>query len=449
MELVLYFLIGGFALLLGYFLAVKLAAAQPKLEELTQRLNQKEIELATTAEAFRMEREHAKNLEITLQKREQDFQELLITSTALKSENTFVKQKLDAQKEELQQMQEKMSIQFRNLANDIFEEKSKKFTDQNKVNLSDLLNPLKEKLADFEKKVEESSKDSLKWNSTLMQQLSHMKELHVQLSKEATNLTRALKGDTKTQGNWGEYILESILEKSGLVKGREYVVQESSTVEEKRLRPDVIVNLPDNRHIVIDSKVSLIAYEQAVNAENEDDKLQQLKMHVQSMKNHIRQLSEKQYQNIEFQQGLDYVLMFIPIEPAFSIAIQHEPDIFNDAFNRRIILVSPTTLLATLRTVENIWKQEYQSRNVMEIARQAGAMYDKFQNFTEDLIKLGNQMDTSQKTYKEAMNKLTEGKGNLVRSAEKLKEMGAKASKSINPKLLERAGTAEDSLGQL
>jgi DNA recombination protein RmuC len=449
MELVLYFLIGGFALLLGYFLAVKLAAAQPKLEELTQRLNQKEIELATTAEAFRMEREHAKNLEITLQKREQDFQELLITSTALKSENNFVKQKLDAQKEELQQMQEKMSIQFRNLANDIFEEKSKKFTDQNKVNLSDLLNPLKEKLADFEKKVEESSKDSLKWNSTLMQQLSHMKELHVQLSKEATNLTRALKGDTKTQGNWGEYILESILEKSGLVKGREYVVQESSTVEEKRLRPDVIVNLPDNRHIVIDSKVSLIAYEQAVNAENEDDKLQQLKMHVQSMKNHIRQLSEKQYQNIEFQQGLDYVLMFIPIEPAFSIAIQHEPDIFNDAFNRRIILVSPTTLLATLRTVENIWKQEYQSRNVMEIARQAGAMYDKFQNFTEDLIKLGNQMDTSQKTYKEAMNKLTEGKGNLVRSAEKLKEMGAKASKSINPKLLERAGTAEDSLGQL
>ena len=449
MELVLYFLIGGFALLLGYFLAVKLAAAQPKLEDLTQRLNQKEIELATTAEAFRMEREHAKNLEITLQNREQDFQELLITSTALKSENTFVKQKLDAQKEELQQMQEKMSIQFRNLANDIFEEKSKKFTDQNKVNLSDLLNPLKEKLADFEKKVEESSKDSLKWNSTLMQQLSHMKELHVQLSKEATNLTRALKGDTKTQGNWGEYILESILEKSGLVKGREYVVQESSTVEEKRLRPDVIVNLPDNRHIVIDSKVSLIAYEQAVNAENEDDKLQQLKMHVQSMKNHIRQLSEKQYQNIEFQQGLDYVLMFIPIEPAFSIAIQHEPDIFNDAFNRRIILVSPTTLLATLRTVENIWKQEYQSRNVMEIARQAGAMYDKFQNFTEDLIKLGNQMDTSQKTYKEAMNKLTEGKGNLVRSAEKLKEMGAKASKSINPKLLERAGTAEDSLGLL
>lgn len=449
MELVLYFLIGGFALLLGYFLAVKLAAAQPKLEELNQRLNQKEIELATTAEASRMEREHAKNLEMNLQKREQDFQELLITSTALKSENNFFKQKLDAQKEELQQMQEKMSIQFRNLANDIFEEKSKKFTDQNKVNLGDLLNPLKEKLADFEKKVEESSKDSLKWNSTLMQQLSHMKELHVQLSKEATNLTRALKGDTKTQGNWGEYILESILEKSGLVKGREYVVQESSTVDEKRLRPDVIVNLPDNRHIVIDSKVSLIAYEQAVNAENEDDKLQQLKMHVQSIKNHVRQLSEKQYQNIEFQQGLDYVLMFIPIEPAFSIAIQHEPDIFNDAFNRRIILVSPTTLLATLRTVENIWKQEYQSRNVMEIARQAGAMYDKFQNFTEDLIKLGNQMDTSQKTYKEAMNKLTEGKGNLVRSAEKLKEMGAKASKSINPKLLERAGTTEDSLGLL
>ena len=449
MELVLYFLIGGFALLLGYFLAVKLAAAQPKLEELNQRLNQKEIELATTAEASRMEREHAKNLEMNLQKREQDFQELLITSTALKSENNFFKQKLDAQKEELQQMQEKMSIQFRNLANDIFEEKSKKFTDQNKVNLGDLLNPLKEKLADFEKKVEESSKDSLKWNSTLMQQLSHMKELHVQLSKEATNLTRALKGDTKTQGNWGEYILESILEKSGLVKGREYVVQESSTVDEKRLRPDVIVNLPDNRHIVIDSKVSLIAYEQAVNAENEDDKLQQLKMHVQSIKNHVRQLSEKQYQNIEFQQGLDYVLMFIPIEPAFSIAIQHEPDIFNDAFNRRIILVSPTTLLATLRTVENIWKQEYQSRNVMGIARQAGAMYDKFQNFTEDLIKLGNQMDTSQKTYKEAMNKLTEGKGNLVRSAEKLKEMGAKASKSINPKLLERAGTTEDSLGLL
>lgn len=277
-------------------------------------------------------------------------------------------------------------------------------------------------------------------NSSLGEQLKNLRELNQQITKEAENLTRALKGDTKTQGNWGEFILESILEKSGLVKGQEFIVQESATLEGGRLRPDVVVKLPDNKNIIIDSKVSLLAYEQSVNAADETDREQNLKAHVQSVKNHIRQLSGKDYQKLYGVEGLDFILMFIPIEPAFSAALQAETDLFNQAYEKQIVLVSPSTLLATLRTIANIWRYEYQNRNVLEIARQAGDMYDKFVNFTEDLVKLGQQMDTTKKTYGDAMNKLVDGTGNLVRRAEKLKELGAKTSKQMNEKLLDRSG---------
>ena len=305
--------------------------------------------------------------------------------------------------------------------------------------MGELLNPLREKLGEFEKKVEESNKENVRMNSSLGEQLKNLKELNQQITKEAENLTRALKGDTKAQGNWGEYILESILERSGLVKGQEFIVQESTTTEGGRLRPDVVIKLPDNKNIVIDSKVSLVAYEQAINAETEEERSLNLKMHVQSIKNHIKQLSAKDYQKLYGVEGLDFVLMFIPIEPAFSTALQAESDLFNQAYEKQIVLVSPSTLLATLRTVANIWRYEYQNRNVLEIAKQAGDMYDKFVNFSEDLIKLGQQMDTSKKTYSDAMNKLVDGNGNLVRRAEKLKSLGAKTSKQMNDKLLDRS----------
>lgn len=366
-------------------------------------------------------------------------QHLMRENATLKSEGLGLQQRMEEQKGELEKLNERMTLQFKNLANEILEEKSKKFTDQNKTSLGELLNPLKEKLGEFEKKVEESNKENVRMNSSLGEQLKNLKELNQQITKEAENLTRALKGDTKAQGNWGEYILESILEKSGLVKGQEFIVQESTTTEGGRLRPDVVVKLPDNKNIVIDSKVSLVAYEQAINAETDEDRALNLKMHVQSIKNHIKQLSAKDYQKLYGVEGLDFVLMFIPIEPAFSTALQAESDLFNQAYEKQIVLVSPSTLLATLRTVANIWRYEYQNRNVLEIARQAGDMYDKFVNFSEDLVKLGQQMDTSKKTYSDAMNKLVDGTGNLVRRAEKLKSLGAKTSKQMNDKLLDRS----------
>lgn len=425
-------LIAGFAA--GYFFALNRkkdeASTQKNLEVENARLSQS----ASLADERRQESEQ-KRTEL-----EQQNQTLLRENAILKTEGLGLQQRMEEQKLELEKLNEKMTLQFKNLANEILEEKSKKFTDQNKTSLGELLNPLKEKLSDFEKKVEESNKENLKMNSSLGEQLKNLRELNQQITKEAENLTRALKGDTKTQGNWGEFILESILEKSGLVKGQEFIVQESATLEGGRLRPDVVVKLPDNKNIIIDSKVSLLAYEQSVNAADETDREQNLKAHVQSVKNHIRQLSGKDYQKLYGVEGLDFILMFIPIEPAFSAALQAETDLFNQAYEKQIVLVSPSTLLATLRTIANIWRYEYQNRNVLEIARQAGDMYDKFVNFTEDLVKLGQQMDTTKKTYGDAMNKLVDGTGNLVRRAEKLKELGAKTSKQMNEKLLDRSG---------
>lgn len=350
-----------------------------------------------------------------------------------------IQEKLRDQKEELEKLQEKFSVEFRNLANDIFEEKSKKFTDQNKVNLGELLTPLREKITDFEKKVELNSKESLEQSTALREQLNSLRELNHQMTKEAENLTKALKGDTKAQGNWGEFILESILEKSGLEKGREYLIQESFTNEDgRRLQPDVIINLPENKSIVIDSKVSLIAYERYVSCEDSESALN-LKAHLLSIRNHIKGLTLKQYEQLHGVKGLDFILMFIPIEPAFSTAVQADVQLFNDAYDKNIVIVSPSTLMATLRTIANIWKNEYQNQNALEIARQGGDLYDKFVAFTEDLVKVGNSLDSTQRVYRDAMKKLYDGRGNLINRAKKIKELGAKTSKSLDQKLIDRA----------
>ncbi|GAA0891606.1 DNA recombination protein RmuC [Fulvivirga kasyanovii] len=354
-----------------------------------------------------------------------------------------LQEKLRDQKQELEKLQEKFSLEFKNLANEIFEEKSKKFTDQNKVNLGELLNPLREKITEFEKKVELNSKESLEQSTALREQLKGLRELNQQMTREAENLTRALKGDTKTQGNWGEFILESILEKSGLEKGREYLVQESFTNEEgRRFQPDVIIRLPEDKNIIIDSKVSLIAYEKYVTGD-ETDRDVNLKAHILSIRNHLKGLNLKQYEQLHGVKGLDFILMFVPIEPAFSTAVQSDVQLFNDAYDKNIVIVSPSTLMATLRTIANIWKNEYQSQNALEIARQGGDLYDKFVAFTEDLVKVGNSLDSTQKVYREAMKKLYEGRGNLVNRASKIKELGAKTSKILDQKLIDRASDSE------
>jgi DNA recombination protein RmuC len=363
--------------------------------------------------------------------------------SATEADYRNLEEKLEERKEEAQDLQKKFTDQFKNLANEIFEEKSKKFTDQNKSNIFDLLKPLGEKIVEFEKRVEETHKDTISRNSALREQLENLQRLNVQMTKEAENLTRALKGDSKTQGAWGEFILESILEKSGLEKDREYSIQESFTTSEGRLRPDVIIRLPENRHVIIDSKVSLTAYSAFVNSATEEEKLTALKAHLLSIRQHMKGLHEKKYQNLS-ENGLDFIIMFIPIEPAYILAIQSERNLYEEALEKRIVFVSPTLLIPSLQLIKNVWKQEYQNRHVLDIASKAGDLYDKFVGFTEDLINVGRHLDTSKKAYEESMKKLSVGTGNLVRKVEDLKRLGAKATKAIDPKLLGRSEEQSD-----
>ena len=354
--------------------------------------------------------------------------------------NQHLQEKLKEQRDAVSVVQEKLTLQFKNLANDLLEEKSKKFTDQNKVQLEGLLKPLGERIQAFEKQVVQTNKESLERNVALRTEVRKLNELNTQITKEAENLAKAIKGDTKSQGNWGEFILESILEKSGLVKDREYEIQASFVTEDgKRYQPDVVVKLPEGKHVIIDAKVSLVNYEQAFNATQAEAREIALKKHIQSLRRHIRELSDKNYQGQYGLKSLDFVLLFVPIEPAFSLAIQHDPALFQEAYERNIVLVSPTTLIATLRTIANIWKHEYQNKNALAIAQQGGALYDKFVGFVEDIKHLGRQLDTTQKTYLEATKKLYEGKGNLVRRAQHIKSLGARTSKILDTDLVDRA----------
>ena len=346
--------------------------------------------------------------------------------------------------EELAQQQEQLRKDFELLANKILEEKSNKFTEQNKENIKNILNPLQEKILTFEKKVEDTQKESISMHSALKEQLLGLKDLNQQMTKEATNLTRALKGDSKMQGNWGELVLERVLEKSGLEKDREYFLQQNFTREDgSRVLPDVILHLPNNRKMIIDSKVSLVDYERFVNAD-EDQRPLYLKAHINSIKRHVDQLSAKNYQDLYDIESPDFVLLFIPIEPAFAIAINEDNFLYNKAFEQNIVIVTPSTLLATLRTIDTMWNNEKQQQNAIEIARQAGALYDKFEGLVKDLTSVGKKIDDAKKDYSAAMNKLVEGRGNLIISVEKLKKMGAKAKKALPEKILNRALDQEE-----
>src|SRR5688572_952819 len=387
--------------------------------------------------------EQVRELKRELETERQKVLEINNSLASAEADYRNIQEKLQDQKKELENLNEKFTAQFKNLANDIFEEKSKKFTDQNKSNMLDLLKPLGEKIVDFERKVEDTHKDSISQNSALREQLENLQRLNVQMTKEAENLTRALKGDSKTQGAWGEFILESILEKSGLERDREYTIQESFTTEDGRFRPDIIIRLPEKRQVIIDSKVSLTAYNNFVNAGSEEEKIVALKAHLLSIRQHLKGLSEKNYQKIS-ERSLDFIIMFIPIEPAYILAIQSDKRLYEEALEKRIVFVSPTLLIPSLQLIKNVWKQEYQNRNSQEIARHATSLYEKFAGFTNDLIDIGNQLRKTQTSYENAMSKLATGNGNLVKSVERFKALGLKPTKTIDQRLLDRAGDQAD-----
>jgi DNA recombination protein RmuC len=413
----------------NYFSKLKTKSEQSTLEERQNQMQATIDELKQNLSKIENEREDIR--------REKEF---LNTELARKnSEYENLQEQNLKRDKELEQRQEQLRKDFELLANKILEEKSNKFTEQNKENIKNILNPLQEKIKTFEEKVDLTQKESISMHSALKEQLLGLKDLNQQMTKEATNLTRALKGDSKMQGNWGELVLERVLEKSGLEKDREYFVQQSFTrADGSRVLPDVVLHLPDGKKMVIDSKVSLTDYERLVNADD-DDKPQYLKAHVNSIKKHVDQLSEKNYQDLYDMESPDFVLMFIPIEPAFAVVVNHDNAIYNKAFEKNIVIVTPSTLLATLRTIDSMWNNEKQQRNAIEIARQAGALYDKFEGLVSDLTGVGKKIDAAKSDYSSAMNKLVEGRGNLITSVEKLKKMGAKAKKSLPEAIIKRA----------
>ncbi|WP_286925344.1 DNA recombination protein RmuC [Flavobacterium sp. UBA4197] len=436
------------ALLIGIWIGKILAAAASKSEQSgrDERINGLLAQAEQLKQQFLQERNQfdrqltQSNMEKEQIRTEKDALAIQLSKKEVDFDNLWERNK--EQKEEVNQLQEKFAKEFENLANKILEEKSTKFTEQNKENLKNILSPLQEKIHLFEKKVEDTHKESIDYHAALRQQILGLREMNEQMSKETLNLTKALKGDSKMQGNWGELILEKVLEKSGLEKGREYEVQQSFvTAAGSRVQPDVVINLPDGKKMVVDSKVSLTAYERFVNEEDEPAKTAHLKEHLHSIRRHVEQLSSKNYHDLYQMESPDFVLLFIPMEPAFAIALNEDNTLYNKAFEKNIVIVTPSTLLATLRTIDSMWTNQKQQENAYEIARQAGALYDKFDGFVTDLVKIGKKMDEAKTEYQGAMNKLTDGKGNLISSVEKLKKMGAKAKKSLPENILNRANT--------
>ncbi|EAR14455.1 MULTISPECIES: DNA recombination protein RmuC [Robiginitalea] len=429
----LFFLAAGF-FLGSYIVKLKTQSGQSALRE-------REQQLSHNLELLGADLQEARGQNQALQLEKERLGQELVRR---ESEIANLEEKHREQRQQLEELQKTFTREFENLANKILDEKSVKFTEQNQKNIKNILLPLQERIQHFEKKVEETRKENYGIHQALREQLLNLQNQNLKITQEAENLTRALKGDSKMQGNWGELVLERVLEKSGLERDREYSVQQSFTREDgTRLLPDVIINLPNGNKMVVDSKVSLTDYERYVNAD-EEARERHLKDHVNSLKRHVEQLSAKKYEDLYEMESPDFVLMFVPIETAFSIAINADNDLYNNAFVKNIVIVTPSTLLATLRTIDSMWSNEKQRRNAIEIARQAGALYDKFEGFVTDLTRVGKKMDDAKSEYRGAMNKLVEGRGNILTSIEKLKKMGAKAKKSIPESLLKRAREAEE-----
>jgi len=384
---------------------------------------------------------------------EADAKQLREARDALQLKVTELSTILDAHKDKLAFLtdaKEDLAVRFKNLASEILEDKSRRFAETNKQGLETLLNPLREKIGEFQVKVEQAYDKESRERLTLQGEIKRLAELNAQISEDAVNLTRALKGDSKTQGTWGELVLEKLLESSGLRLNEEYVVQKSFLNEEdRRSKPDVVVNLPEKRHVVIDSKVSLTAYDRYVGAEQEPERQAALRQHVVSVRSHVMELSAKNYQNLYGLESLDFVLMFVPAEPACMLAMQSERDLFLDALRKNVLIVSPSSLIGVLRTIAHIWRQEYQNRNAKELARHCAALYDKFVGFVEDLEDIGRKLEATLLSYEGAKGKLTTGRGNLIRQAERIRSLGVKPTKALPAHLVEEAvENAESDLDQ-
>lgn len=426
---------------------------EEKVETLSSELNiNREAVLELTADKKGLEtliNEKDKSLESLesrlseLKSENYEFQSSILTKEKIISElDTTIQKEREAniQKLEiLEEAKEKLSLEFQNLGNRIFEDKSKKFTVQNKENLETVLNPLKEKIREFDKKVSDTYEKETRERVSLVNQIEQLRTLNEKISQDAVNLTNALKSETKTQGTWGEFVLEKVLEISGLEKGREFETQETFRDDEGRmLRPDVIVHLPDGKDVVIDSKVSLTAYERYSSSEDENEKKLVLDSHLLSVNNHIKELSSKKYEELKQVNTLNYVLMFIPIEAAYLIAIEADKELLRKAFDRNIIIVCPSTLLSTLRTIQSIWQFEHQNKNAQKIAEEAGRMYDRLVDFTVHLENIGNRLNQATTSYESAMKTLSTGKGNIVKKAEDLRKLGIKNKKSISGELTDQ-----------
>jgi DNA recombination protein RmuC len=410
-----------------------LRAEKLKLDELGQQQVQQSRESAQRIESLQAETARLNENKAVLE-------------TKLELEKTQFEEKLALLKES----KAELSLQFKNLANEIFDDKSKRFEERNKVALSGLLNPLQEKIKTFEKRVEDSYNAEARERFSLSNDLKKLHELNDRLGVEAANLVNALKGDNKSQGNWGEMILTTLLERSGLTKGKEYEVQVSLNSQDgARLQPDVVVHMPEGRDIIIDSKVSLKAWEAFTSADDAAERESHIKAHVQSIRSHVRGLSAKSYQNLVGVNTLDYVFLFMPIEAAYSVAIQQDPDLNQDAFERNVIFVGPATLLTTLKTVQNLWRFEQQNQNAKQIAESAGKLYDKFVGFSEDIEELGKKMEAANTSYDKAYNKLKSGRGNLISRTEKLRLLGAKTAKQHKTAVLQEALADEDDSSEL
>ena len=432
-------LIAGLSMLLAALAVIALLVKQLQ----TARVNEAAANERFLAKQLEMELIHQSQSRLSsensslLSEVQTNREELASVKTSLDLERTQFEEKLAL----LNESKEQLGEAFKNIANEIFEDKSKKFTSTNKESLNAVLAPLNEKIQRFEKKVEETYDKESKERYSLAKEIENLQKLNTRISEEAVNLTNALKGDNKAQGSWGEFVLESILEKSGLVRGREYEVQVSLKDDQGgNSQPDVIVHLPESRDLIIDSKVSLKAWDAYCSAQEELIKAEALKQHLTSIRSHIKLLSAKDYQNLIGVNSLDYVFLFMPIEAAYSVAIQQEPELFQFAFEKNIIFVVPTTLLTTLKTVQNLWRLAQQNKNANEIAEKAGALYDKFVAFVEDLDEVGSKIDSSKKSFEKAQNKLLSGRGNLIKRAEALRELGAKTSKKQKIELLAKVG---------
>lgn len=347
----------------------------------------------------------------------------------------------------LQDAEIRLKTQFENLAGKIFDERSRQFAEHNKASLDHIVMPLREQLGEFKQRIETVYDNENKDRISLREEIVSLRRDTAQMNQEALNLTRALKGDKKAQGNWGEMILEKVLEQSGLRKGIEYETQGAFRDEDNRLfKPDVIIRLPEGKDIIIDSKVSLLAYERYCSSEDDQDRTQALKQHTEAVREHIRSLSQKDYASLKGLRSLDFVLLFMPIEPAFIAAVQTDERLFTDALEHKIVIITPTTLLATLRTIENIWRYERQNENARAIADKAGILYDKIRGFVDDLDRLGRQLSTVNATYDSVMNKLTRGNGNLIRQASSFVDLGVKVKKPFPKSITEQAGLESDEI---